>query len=168
MTVTTPLDPVFVRAQIDALRVAYPQIENEEDQWLLTLESETDVVELLTVAVDRLQDARALINGIGQRISELKVRQDRFDQRCEAMRSLAFKVMTWAEVKKLELAEATLSIRAGQPKVIITDEAALPIDCVRIKREPDKAAIKEHFARGDSVPGAELSNAEPTLAVRIK
>jgi hypothetical protein len=168
MTVTTPLDPVFVRAQIDALRVAYPQIENEEDQWLLTLESETDVVELLTVAVDRLQDARALINGIGQRISELKVRQDRLDQRCEAMRSLAFKVMTWAEVKKLELAEATLSIRAGQPKVIITDEAALPIDCVRIKREPDKTAIKDHLARGEQVPGAELSNAEPTLAVRVK
>jgi hypothetical protein len=165
---TNTIDPVFVRAQIDVLRVTYPQISDDEDQWLLTLESETDLSELLAIAVDRMQDARALINGIGQRISELKVRQDRLEQRCEAMRGLAFKMMTAAEVKKIELAQATLSIRAGQRKVIITDEAALPVDCIRIKREPDKIAIKEHLARGDQVPGAELSNAEPSLSVRVK
>ena len=61
-----------------------------------------------------------------------------------------------------------LSIRAGQPRVIITDETLLPPDCVRIKREPDKIAIKERLSRGEPVPGATLSNSEETLAMRIK
>jgi hypothetical protein len=51
------------------------------------------------------------------------------------------------------------------PKVIVTDEAVLPDNCVRIVREPNRTAIKEHLARGEPVPGAELSNAEPSLAV---
>jgi hypothetical protein len=71
-------------------------------------------------------------------------------------------------VKKVELRQATLSIRAGTPRVIITDEARLPEDCIRIKREPDKVAIKEHLARGEPVAGAEMSNREEVLAVRIK
>ena len=113
-------------------------------------------------------EARASVGGIGQYICELKVRQDRMDQRVESMRALMFKLMQAAELKKLELAPATLSIRAGQPKVIITDETALPPDCVRIRTEPDKVAIKERMARGEQIPGAEMSNAEPTLAVRVK
>ena len=84
------------------------------------------------------------------------------------MRALAFKVLMQAGVKKLELAAATLSIRAGQPRVIITDEARLPPDCIRTRTEPDKIAIKEHLARGEPVAGAELSNSPPTLAVRVK
>ena len=49
------LDPTFVRAQIEALRVAYPDIADDEDQWLLTLESETDLREFLTLAVRRMR-----------------------------------------------------------------------------------------------------------------
>ena len=84
------------------------------------------------------------------------------------MRALAFKVLVQAGVKKLELVAATLSIRAGQPRVIITDEARLPEQFVRIKREPDKHLIASHLKAGERVEGAELSNSEPTLAVRVK
>jgi hypothetical protein len=162
------LDPTFVRAHLEALRLAYPQISDDEEQWLLTLESETEFVEFLTAVVRRMLEAKASIGGIGNYITELKERQDRLDQRVEAMRALAFKLMQAAEVRKLELVPATLSIRAGQQKVIITDETALPPNCVRIRREPDRVAIKEHLARGEPVAGAELSNSEPVLAVRIK
>jgi len=162
------LDPTFVRAQIDALRAAYPQVADDEDQWLLSLESETDLREFLTIAVKRICEAEACAEGIGDLIREVRERQQRFEQRGEAMRAMAFKLMNAADVRKIELAQATLSIRAGQPKVIVTDEAALPPDCIRIRREPDKIAIKEHLARGEPVAGAELSNREDVLAVRIK
>jgi len=162
------LDPTFVRAHLEALRVAYPQISDDEEQWLLTLESETEFVEFLTAVVRRMLEAKASIGGIGNYITELKERQDRLDQRVEAMRALAFKLMQAAEVRKLELVPATLSIRAGTQKVIITDETALPPNCVRIRTEPDKVAIKEHLTRGEPVAGAELSNSEPVLAVRTK
>jgi len=79
-----------------------------------------------------------------------------------------FKLMEMARLPKIELVPATLSIRAGQPRVIVTDEAVLPDNCVRIKREPNKIAIKELLGRGEQIAGAELSNSEPSLTVRVK
>ena len=162
------LDPTFVRAQIDALRAAYPQIADDEDQWLLSLESETDLREFLTVAVKRICEAEAFVEGIDDLITDIKTRRQRFEQRGEAMRTMAFKLMSAADVRKLELPQATLSIRAGQPRVIITDEARLPPECLRIRTEPDKVRIKDRLSHGEHVDGAEMSNAESVLSVRIK
>jgi len=168
MASNTRLDPTLLHRHIEALRVTHPQIANEEDQWLLTLESETELPEFLARVVARMQDTDAKITGIGDLIASLKARCDRFEQRSDAMRALAFKVLVQAGVKKLELAAATLSIRAGTPRVIITDEARLPGEFVRVRTEPDKVRIKEHLARGEDVPGAEISNSEPVLSVRTK
>ena len=57
------------------------------------------------------------------------------------------------------------SIRTGQPKVIVTDETAIPEACVRITRKPNLTVIKGMIEIGVPVPGATLSNAEPTLAM---
>jgi len=162
------LDPTFVRTQIEQLRLSHPGIWEDGDEQLLldSLEGETDFHRFLTAVVRRICEAEACADGIGDLIREVKERQQRFEQRGDAMRSLAFKVMQTAAVRKVELPQATLSIRAGQPRVIITDEAALPENCIRIKREPDKVLIKELISQGVPISGAELSNAEPVLAVR--
>jgi Siphovirus Gp157 len=162
------LDPTFLRALIEALRVTYPAVWEDEADRLLMLASETGFNESLTAVVKQDGETEILIKGIDEWIANLKARHQRFEQRSDAMRSFAFKVMTAAAVKKVELPLATLSIRAGVPRVIITDETALPPSCVRIRTEPDKIAIKEQLMRGEQVPGAALSNAEPTLAVRVK
>jgi len=164
------LDPTFVFAEIERLRVTYPQIWEDGDEQLLldSLEGETDFHRVLAAVVRRICEAEACAEGIGDLIREVRERQARFERRSDAMRALAFKLMTQAEVRKLELPQATLSIRAGTPKVIITDESALPFECVRLKREPNKVAIKEHIERGEQVPGAEMSNREDVLSVRIK
>jgi len=168
------LDPTFVRMQIEQLRLTHPGIWDDGDEQLLldSLEGETDFHRFLTAVVRRIRQSEALAEGAAAEIEELiapgKARQQRFDQQAHAMRSLAFRLMNQAEVRKVELPLATLSIRAGQPKVIITDEAALPENCIRVKREPDKVMIKELISQGVPISGAELSNAEPTLAVRVK
>jgi len=165
-----PLDPTFVRAQIELLRISHPGIWDDGDEILLAdmLEAETDLHGFLARVVDRTDDAEEIIDGVESKMTERKARKARFEQRYEAMRALAFKLMQQANVKKVELAAATLSVRAGQPKVIITDEAALPENCIRVRKEPDKIAIKERLARGEPVPGAEMSNAEPVLSMRVK
>ena len=164
------LDPTFVRTQIEQLRLTHPGIWEDGDEQLLAdmLEGSTDFHRFLDAVVGRMSEANAFAEGINLLLDDLKQRRERFAQRSEAMRALAFKVMTAAEMRKVELAAATLSIRAGQPKVIVTDEAALPENCIRIKREPDKVLIKELISQGVPISGAELSNAEPTLAVRVK
>jgi len=165
-----PLDPTFVRAQIELLRVSHPGIWDDGDEQLLAdmLEAETGLNEFLAHVVDIMDDAEENIDGIETKMDQRKARKARFEQRYEAMRALAFKLMQQANVKKIVLPTATLSIRNGQPRVIITDEAALPENCIRIKREPDKVMIKELINQGVPITGAELSNAEPTLAVRVK
>jgi len=164
------LDPVFVMRQIELLRLRYPKIWDEDDEVLLAdmLEGETSIKEFLAFTVARMCEAEAFAVGINALINDLKERRDRFNDRYEAMRTLAYRIMTAADVRKLELAQATLSIRASTPKVIITDEAALPEHCIRVKREPDKVMIKELISQGVPISGAEMSNAEPVLSVRIK
>jgi hypothetical protein len=162
------LDPEIIRRAIDALRVTHPEIAADEETWLLALESETDLHEFLTRVVRRMLEDKAAIIGIDGLIDELQARQARKARSSEAMRALAFKLMQHAELKKLELVPATLSIRTGQPRVIITDEAALPDNVVRIKREPNKTLIRELIDQGVAVNGAELSNSEPSLAMRVK
>jgi len=164
------LDPTFVFAEIERLRVTYPQIWEDGDEQLLldSLEGSTDLHEFLASVVDRTDDAEEIIDGIDIKMDERKARKARFEQRYEAMRALAMKLMDHAGVRKVVLPAATLSIRAGVPKVIITDEAALPPSCIRTRTEPDKVAIKERLMRGEPVPGATLSNSEETLAMRTK
>jgi hypothetical protein len=59
----------------------------------------------------------------------------------------------------------TVSIGRGSPKVIITDEAALPPDCVETVVKPSKKAIAAALKEGRDVPGACLSNLMPHLIV---
>jgi predicted ribosome quality control (RQC) complex YloA/Tae2 family protein len=163
------LDPVFVRAQIDLLRVRCPEIDSDDETLRVDmLEAETDFHRFLDAVIDRKQDAEEMVEGIGRLIENNKARKARYERIAEAMRDTAHKIMDHAGVRKFVLPRATVWISAGQPKVIVTDEDALPADCVRIKRAPDITAIKDHLKRGEPVPGVELSNAEPHLNVRDK
>lgn len=166
----TRLDPAYVRQQIDLLRSQWPEIWDDPDGALLTdtLEGETNLLEFLTGHVDAMHGSENHKTSLDLRIEAYKNRAQHFAMRVEALRTLAFKLMQHANLTKLELAPATLSIRQGTPKVVITDEAALPEDCIRIKREPNKIRIKELIDQGVTVPGASLSNAEPVLAMRTK
>ena len=165
------LDPTFVRAQIELLRVTHPYLwEQEGDELLLSdmLEGSTDLYQVLARILDYEHEAENFVVSLDMRIAAYKARMARFEQRVDGMRSLMLKLLQHAGVRKVELPAATLSIRAGQPRVIITDEARLPEQFVRIEREPDKHLIASHLKAGERVDGAELSNSEETLAVRVK
>jgi hypothetical protein len=56
----------------------------------------------------------------------------------------------------------------GAKSAEITDEKALPDDCFRTKREPDKAYIKARLAKGDKIKGAVLVTAPPSLVITSK
>jgi hypothetical protein len=139
----------------------------DDETWLLALESETNVEELLTQIVRQIEDTKALVVGTKDRFEELKARKDRFESRVESLRALAFKLMEAAELPKLELPEATLSIRSVPPSVMITDEEKLPDIACKFERKPDKTKIKELLASG-WVAGATMSNGSKSLSIRIK
>lgn len=164
------LHPDIIRQQIANLRLLHPELAEDEDAWLISLESETGFTELLREIERRRQDADALAGALAGTIAELEARSGRFERREKALRELAFKLLQAAELRKLELPEATLSIAAGQRKVLIVDEGAVLArdDLCRIMRSPNMRRIKELITAGDHVAGAELSNAEPHLVVRVR
>ena len=163
------LDPRLVRLQIENLKIAYPELLEDDEAWIATLESETSFEDLLTNVVRRIEDTKALVIGTKDRFEELKSRKDRFEHRVDTLRNLAFKIMQAAELAKVELPEATLSLRAGTQQLIgEADPNELPDELCKISRDLNRTAIKEALKTGLTVPGFELSNSPPSLTIRIK
>lgn len=163
------LDPKTIRQSIENLKITHPELLEDDEAWLSTLESETDFNELLTTIVRRIEDTKALVIGTKDRFEELKARKDRFEHRVETLRDLAFKIMQAADLAKVELPEATLSLRAGQPKIIgEPDPFFLPEHFRKTVVTANMTAIKEALKTGETVPGCELSNSPPSLTIRIK
>lgn len=163
------LNPLVIRQQVENLKIAHPELVEDDEVWLMSLESETDINELLTSVVRQIEDTKALVIGTKDRFEELKARKDRFERRVEALRDLAFKMMQAAELAKAELPEATLSLRAGQQQLIgDNNPEALPDEFCKVSRSLDRTKIKDALKAGQTVPGFELSNSPPSLTIRIK
>jgi len=164
----TLIDIARLSREIEALIAEYPELADDEQLRADMLEGETSIDDVLTRIVRREREAQAFAGGIKSEMDDLASRLVRYERRGQAMRALAKRVLEAASLTKKELPIATLSIRNGQPKVIITDESAVPDAYCKVTRTPDKTRIKEAIAAGEAVPGAVLSNGEPTLTVRCK
>lgn len=162
------LNVEVVRQQISNLLLQWPELEEDDVLRADSIEGETDAHEFLRLVEEQRREATAMAGACSTTIAELEVRRDRFVRREHAMRKIAFQVMEAADLRKIEMAEATYSIRNGSPKLIVTDDAIIPDILCRIKREPDKKKIADLLKQGNEVQGAILSNAEPTLSIRTK
>jgi len=163
------LNPDIIRQQITNLGMQFPQLIEDADAWALSIESETSAFDLLRQIERRRQEAANMAGALASNIAEIEIRQARFVEREKAMRVLAFKIMSAADLRKAEFAEATYSIRNGQQKLIgDTDAEQLPVALQRRKVEANREAIKEALKAGQTVTGFELSNAEPQLSIRTK
>jgi len=164
------LDPNAIRQQIENMKLLCPEAwEDGEDQLLLDmLEGETDMLKFLQRVEERRQESTHMAAGCASHIAELELRLSRLEKRETAMRKIEFSLLDAACVKKVELPIATLSIRNGHQKVVITDETMIPDHLCKIERTPRKSDIKELLKSGGSILGAELSNAEPYLAVAVR
>jgi hypothetical protein len=163
-----PLDARFVdqaRRDLASLLSLHPELEEDDVLRQDMIEAETGALELIDKLVETERQSKYLIEGIGEAIHHFQRRRERFEARRAALRKYIMQIMESANLKKVERPAATVSISAGRQKVVITDEDALPEDCVRIKREPDKTRIGSLLHRGGYVPGAALSNAEQVLRI---
>lgn len=162
------LDPAIIRHQVETLRALCPELEQDEEAWLLSLESETDMDALLGKIVDRLDDVAALSIGLEAKIAEFDARRVRYIEQQRKLRGIALAVMQMAGISKKELPSATLSVVKGRERLVIPDDTAVPDEYCRFKREPNKTEIKEAIALGLAINWAALETGEQTLSVRPK
>ena len=161
------LTTALIERQMARILTENPDLQDDEESRLITLESETDGVEALRSLVKDMMVADAFASGLAGMIEDMEARKARFVKRVTTYRALIERIMSAADISKLPLPEATLSLRPSPPRVVIANEAAIPDEYWRTKREPNKTAIKDALRDGVTIPGAFLSNGEPALSVRM-
>ena len=163
-----PIEVAALEREIENLIAAYPELAEDETLRADMIAGSTAAEEVLSALTSRILDAQAMASAIVKRKNDLDARLTACERREEAYRSLALRVMHAAQLRKMPLPEATLSLRAVPPAVIISDEGLIPPAFQKVKTSPDRAKIKEALQAGEVVPGARLSNGSESLSVRVK
>lgn len=145
------------------LRANFPDV---EDALADTVEGSVDIQSALYRVLLAAEEDRMAAWGLKSRIDELKARLARIEATEEKKRAIVQSTMEQIGIQKISRPEFSVSLVPSGPKVVITEETALPSDCVRVKSEPDKARIKVLLKAGQFVPGAELSNGGFHLMIR--
>ena len=159
-------DVTVLEREFADLIAQWPELAEDEELRADMIEGETDAFRVLgrIVAIER--DANAMVLAIGERAKDLAARKDRYARRKDAMRALLLRLLKAADLNKVSLPEATVSVGKGRAGVEIVDESLLPDNVVKLKREPDKTAIKAALDAGEDVPGAVLREGQPSVTVR--
>lgn len=154
--------------QREALLAYDPELLSDELALTDTLDGCTDAGDFVAFWARKAREDEATVEALRSIIDDMWTRSQRLSSRAAKQRTLAMALMDAIGEKKIVRPDITVAISPGRPKVIISDETALPEAYVRTKREPNKVAILEALEQGKSVPGATLSNRTPTLTIRTK
>lgn len=157
--------------EIEAARVLREQIAHlaagDEDFIRDVIEGETSLHEIMTalVADDAADDA--LLAGVGGLQNILAGRKERIERRVAYRRALIASGLDIAGLPKLETAAGTASVKPTAPKVIVTDESAIPSEFWKAA-DPrlDKKALAAALKAKREIAGATLSNGGRTLEIR--
>lgn len=96
---------------------------------------------------------------IAQAAKRITARKRTLDARAEHMRDYLRYNMGLAGIMRIDAADHSFSVTLapGRDESLVVDDAAtFPDSLTRIKREPDKAAIKAAIKAGEPVAGARL------------
>lgn len=162
------LDPTVIRNQVEALIALCPELADDEQLRHDMLEGSTEAFDFLSMVARRIISDKALADGTGAYINELRERKERIDRRVDGFRSLALKILQAANLKKAELPEATFSVTKGREKLTIPDPAAVHETFCKVSYSPDTALIKEALAAGTDINWAAMVTGEPSITMRIK
>lgn len=156
--------PFAVSELAKAIRAA---VGDDDQAFLDTLDGQVDAIDAARAVVRYIAECEANAQAMGDLADTYKARAKVHADRVPAAKEALLRFMTTIEETTLRLPEATLSVKTGT--VQLRGEGnpdTLPAELVRIKREPDKAAIKARLEAGQPVEGYSLSNGAPTLQVR--
>lgn len=156
------------RAKWHAILELYPEIAEDESLRADVLDAETDFHKLIDTLVKRKLDAREMATGAKARKQEIGERQSRFERQEAGFDTLIKSLMQFADMQKVVLPEATVSITKPRTKVNVIDVNELPQGFYIVERKPKSAEIKAAIEAGEKVPGAELALGEEGLMVRTK
>ena len=153
------------RELIEALR----QAGRDDDETVdISIASETDLREVVSWALGKIDENAALRDAATDMAQKCRARAARFDGRVERMVDAVRDALEIAGLKKLELPEATLSVRVSPPAVVVIEAERIPGQYFETRTETklNKAKLRQDLLAGTSVDGATLENIRNTLSIR--
>lgn len=149
----------------EALRTKLAGI--SEEDWALTVESETDFPEAVDRVLYEMNEAELMKTGIEVMAAQLEERRTRYDGRIKRLKEALCLAMQVGDVQKLERPSATLSLKRVPAGLVITDEKAIPLDYF-VRQDPrlDRKALLAALKDKTEIPGATLDNGHVTIALR--
>jgi hypothetical protein len=115
---------------------------DEQDLTLLrdTIEGETGLDGAIDKVLEQMTLDLANIHGIEKFETMMAARRKRLADRVETLRGMLLNALDILEAKSMERPMARLSLRPVPPKLLITDEAAIP---TRFYKQPDPELSKK-------------------------
>lgn len=144
-------------------------MDDDEQLKLDMLEGQTGLFDIARYLLNQNEDDEGLIASLDVQIDNRKSRKDRAVNRIDRRKAALARLMDCAGIKKLPLAEATVSLRTILPKAKVADPGALPDEFVTIQivRKPDLDLINA-AENPASIPGVVMTNGSASLTVRRK
>lgn len=162
------VDIAAFKAHVAELLAAYPELADDDELRADMFEGETDMVPLVSRLLKRKLDVDTMVSAIKERKGEIAERQARYERQSDGYRTLIKSVMIAADLDKLALPDATVSVTKPRITVEINDLDAIPQGYAKFEKKPDKAAIKAALEAGADIPGAALGLSDEGLMVRTK
>jgi hypothetical protein len=165
----TPLRLETVKHQALKERLVAKWPDCDEETLRDTLEGITDLHEMIASVIRSALVDEALQSGLRSRLEDMKQRLARFEERGAKKRQLALEAMIGVGLNKIEQPDFTASARAGVASLAVISENLIPETYwVPQPAKLDRQSILAALKRGRDIPGAQLTNPKPTLAVRTK
>lgn len=126
--------------------------EGDEALFADMMEGSTDAHQIIQRISDAIAEDQERLAGIKERAADLAERKARYEARVTAGKRAIGAVLRSANLPKVELPDATWSVRDGKAKLVVVDPDAVPFDMTRVKQEPDKTAINAAFENAEELP----------------
>lgn len=134
------------------------------------VEGETGLFEAIDQALAEIEACDVIAEGCSAAEKRLAERRARAEARKDKVRASIEQALLIAEIgEKIVRPTATLTMAKRKPSLVIDNEADIPTDYFAPQPPKlDKMALRKAVESGASVPGCHLTNAAPTLTVRLK
>lgn len=154
------------RRMREALLVEHPDI----DPVTLadTLEGSSMLPDILAGLIRAAREDEAMSDALAGMVKDMQERKARLQHRADRRRDMVQALMEHAGLHNLVQPDFTVSIRNNPPKVIFTDEPAIPDEYCRISRLPNINDIRAALKNNIVIAGVSLGNGGQSLSIRVK
>ena len=166
---TSPLQ--YEKAKFNAYReaLASKMRDLEDDVLIDTVDGLTNLTDMLAEIIRSRLDDLSLCDALRARLRDMQDRLARISDRADKKQRVVATTMEEVGLTKVVQPDFTLSLRAQPPKLLVTEEGAIPDEFWRpqapkLERQALLAALKA----GETIPGAVLDNGGTTISVRTK